>query len=1184
MGSMFSKEVRRSITGSLGRFIAIVVIVAVGCGFFGGLRMTGVGMRKSLDRFFDGTEFYDLQLVSTLGVSQQMADEVARIDGVTAVMPGRSVDVMATLGDEQSAAKIVTFDAGAAAASQQEGDARVLSGDGGYVNRLVLESGRWPQADDECVMLYEKAHPDRETDEVTVVSGASDLDDTLAVREFKVVGRVTSPAYVSATTLATTTLGSGTINQVLFVREGAFEQDSPYTELFVRVGAADQYVTGTDEYQQAVDEVADRIELEVPELAVARQQQIKDDAQATLDEKRADYEAEKTDALRRLDDAKAELDDALAQLEEGEAKVAENEATLAESRARVDDGWAQWRSGSDEVAAKEQELADGLKQWKRGADELATKKSQLAAQKSQIAEQKSALEANKAQLEQAKAAVDAYDAGAAQVVAGARQLVSALGGDAGTVTDVTSAVAALTAVREQLEAYGQPVPDELSALLSSAEALQTQEAAIAQAREATADYDATMARIEDGLAQISAGEQQVAAGERQLAAAEEQLAASKRTIDDGQAQIVEAKAKLAGTKSTLTEGEAQVADGEAQIARAKQELEDGRAEYENGLATYESERRDALGKLADAERQLDDAQKDIDEVGEPDIYVLDRTQNYGAASYVADSERIDSIATVFPFFFFVVAALVTLTTMTRMVEDDRGLIGTYKALGYSTARITSKYLIYGGVASAAGAALGIVALGQLLPWVIFTAYAIVYNVPARPLPLPLEAPQAIAAAVLGIGVTLVATLAACLSTLRESPAALMQPKAPKAGKRILLEHVGPVWSRLSFSWKVTFRNIFRYKRRFFMTVIGIAGCTMLLVTGFGVRDSINDIIDNQFEELFHYDISVSMADDVTASQLDAVAGYLGSTPGFDGLAETSSQIMLGKQVKADGKTKNVRVQVIVPQDEQDFSSMVTLRTRQGHDPLTLGDDGAVLTEKQAALLGVGVGDTLQLWAQDDAGNPKGEPYEVTITGIAENYVGSYLYLGTGAYQRAFGHEPKVRYLYADVSTADQTAIAEHLHEMDAVDTVVFNTESIASYREMLSSVDLVMVVLILFAAILAFVVLYNLANINISERVREIASLKVLGFTRREVDEYVFREIILIVVIGALAGLVLGYVFEQYVIVTAEMDSVMFGRLIHWPSYLYSFGLTLGFCLLVLLFMRRKLDGVDMVESLKSVE
>jgi len=479
--------------------------------------------------------------------------------------------------------------------------------------------------------------------------------------------------------------------------------------------------------------------------------------------------------------------------------------------------------------------------------------------------------------------------------------------------------------------------------------------------------------------------------------------------------------------------------------------------------------------------------------------------------------------------------------------------------------------------------VGIAALSQVLPYIVTTAYSIIYAVPLRHFPLPIDLGISLISGGLGVGVTLAATWAAVVASLREVPANLMLPRAPKSGKRILLERIGFIWRNLSFSWKVTCRNLFRYKRRLTMTVIGISGCTALLLVGFGLHDAIWDIIDGQYGPIVHYDTTVGLDADATEIDVDNVVTYLDGTGEVTGITRVQQENM---QAGVDSDEETIRVQVVIPRDKDELAQAVTFRNRVSHELVAFDDDAVVITEKLSLKYGLGVGDTILLFDQDAIGNITGEGHKMRITGVAENYVGNLVYVGRDAWKTIDEDLPVFSTIYASTTEDEDVrkAIADKLHDRDDVSIVIYSDETINLYRNMLSVVDMIVVVLIVSAALLAFIVLYNLTNINIGERIREIASLKVLGFTRREVYAYIYREIGLLAVLGDVLGMVLGTYLETFVATTAEVDYVMFGRTIHPLSYLYAFALTLVFTGLILLLMRHKLDKVDMVESLKSVD
>ena len=1240
MASAFAKELTRSVRGSVGRFLAIAGIVALGCGFFAGLSMAGLDMRLAADALYDGTGLYDVRVVSTMGLTQEQLDIIASVDGVEAIMPGHAVDATVSLEDMQFTARIASIPVDSARASvASDSEQSVATDDPSYLNRLVLAEGRWPEAANECLASADRSSGKVAAvgDTIRVLYGASSLDDVLEVRELTVVGLVHSSSYVSNATMGYTSLGSGLIDQFLYVPWAAFAEDLPYTEVFLTVeGAADE-LAGSDAYWDVVDRVTDALDGKADRIAASRLAEVRLDAQEQVDDATREYEDERAKVEQELDDARQQLDEALATLEEsaaqladGESQLARGQEDLAEGRRQAAAELAKAKDAGTQIAAAERELdaqeaqarsakqqiEDGQAAWAKQRSELESQHEQLAAQKAgleaereRVANQIQELETAVAQLKELQAAEAQLEQGIAQAEAGIAQLEQGIAALEAQIA-ATDDHATKAALEQQLAALQQQLAQAQGALsglrtqlaqvqagIQQLEQAGVSEQALEQARAGLAQLDAGIAQLADGIAQIDAGIQQgdaavaeaaaklpaIEEGLAQIAAGREQLAARKAQLEAGwsayqankaqvEAQLASAQAQLDGSQATLEEG--------------RRQLEQGWAEYRDGLAEYEDGRATADREFADAAEQLAEAQADVDALEAPDVYVLDRATNLGVASYQSDSERIDNIARVFPLIFFLVAALVALTTMTRMVDEERIEIGTHKALGFSTAKITSKYLLYAATAGIAGAFVGIALLSQVLPVVVMVAYAIMYSVPIPPLPLPISLPISSLAVLGGVGVTLLATWGAAAATLREVPAALMLPRAPKAGKRILLERIGPLWARLSFTWKVTFRNLFRYKRRLLMTIVGIAGCTALLLTGLGLHDSIWDIIDNQFEgsdPIIRYNVIVGLDDDFSTQDEDDVRAILGRAGSSTEFWSDNENM----QVASEDSPDPMALLVVVPENPDEFTDAVVLRDRLSREPVEFTEDSVVLTEKAATMLGVGVGDTIRLYDQDDIGNAVGTGYEFQVTGVCENYVRHYCYVGEAEWERVTGDTPSPESVFALVDATDEearTELSAELHEVDGVSTVAFNSDAIETYRKSLSSVNMVVVVLVIAAAALAFIVLYNLTNINIIERTREIASLKVLGFDRREVAAYVFREVIMLVVMGSLVGLVLGVFLEQFVVIAAEVDIVMFGRTIHWPSFVWAIVATLGFSGLVMLAMLPKLRNISMVESLKSVD
>ena len=1163
MASAFGKDLRRSITHSWGRFLAIAIIAALGAGFYAGLRMTGPDMRLAGDEYYDGTSLADVRVVSTIGFDEAQIDALRDVEGVSAVMPAREADAISELDGVQYTLCFQSLDVDAAQASTCDDGFTVQSSDGSYLNRPVLKSGTWPTKSDECLLSSDTVWQTdvHIGDKVRLIEGTQDLDDSFAEREFTVVGFVNSSYYTCSTNVGSTSLGSGRLTSFVFVPDSAFADDYPITEAFIAVDGARDLPWASDAYQAKVDEVANRIDAIADDLKASRIEGLQADAQATLDEKRAEYEQKKADALAQFDDGQATLDDSKAQLDSAAAELESAKATIAQSESQLASGRAQYESGVAELADQRSQAQAALAQAQASIDE-GWAKYHAAMQTREMLNNK---------LSEAQKGLDQVNDGLAQVAARIEQ-----------------AQRAIDELQAQIDALNpaDPTHEETKAKKAALEQQLAQaKAALSQLQQQQAQLESQKTEIEAGIVQLQAGIAQIdtetAGVPEQLAAGEQELAAQKAAANQG---FASGQASLDAAAAQLAQGQAQLDEGLAQLKSGQAEYADGLSQWENGAAELADKRAQAEAEFADAEAQLADAQAEVDDIAtmDADVYALDLKKNIGAESFRSDAGRIDQIAQVFPLLFFLVAALVSLTTMTRMVDEERVLIGTFKALGYSNGRIASKYLVYAMVASGVGSIVGIVLLSQFLPWFIMNAYAIIYVVPCRP--TPIDPALFLLAAGLSVGITVAATLFAAMATLREKPAALMLPRAPKAGKRILLERIRPLWSRMSFSWKVTARNLFRYKRRFFMAIIGIAGCTGLLLTGLGLQNAINDIIDKQYGELYHYNAIVRMDSDVADAEKNAVAKRVEA----DSEGPKAWVLTENKIVRTPGASDDIdqRVELNVPQDTQEFGNFNTLRTRVGHKPLAIDDEGVLISEKLAMKLGVSVGDSIAIYDEDAIGNAMGEGREVRVSGIMENYVAQYVLMSPALYESTMGEAPSYATLLANVAEGDDVreVFSDDVLAMDGVKTVTYNDETINSYRSMLKSVDSVVVVLVVAAALLAFVVLYNLTNINITERVREIATLKVLGFTPHEVNAYIYRETMLLSLIGAFVGLFLGIAMEGYVVITAEVDQVMFGREIHTLSFIVAFALTMLFSVIVTLAMKFKLKKIDMVESLKSVD
>lgn len=1112
----------RSIHTTLSRFLAIVAIVALGTGFFAGLMMTGPDMRQAMDTYYDDNHVWDIRLISTLGFSNDDIHQFDDVEGVRACMPNHTVDAIARMNDTQVAVRVSSFDTTMAQQFIDEHAYAAKDSSFDFLNRFQLVTGRLPQSPDECLVAAYAPHAQlSEGDIVDITSANEDLDKIFSTRHLRVVGTITSPLYPYTRSFGSTTIGSGSIDQYIFVPTSTFQQDFPYTELYISVEGADSVQSNSSAYKNIVGATKECLEAQKDRMSVFRQYEVQELAQSKLDEKKSEFEQQKNEAFEKL--------------EVGESELARKHRTLQES-------WRRYTQGTSKLKASREafELQKAASQNK-----LSQAQTRLATQEKTLLSTLCAQGIDVSSLEQAQTVLESH--------------LQALK-EKQNQQNVDNRVVDENSSEQSPEHIRSNSNQQLATLGDNRQSIQHDKtrAIMATAREhVSAPYE-EIQRVQQQLA----GVQALIAAKAKL---QDERAVADKKLAHAEQELAQAQAKLDASYTRLQEGQKKYDEGARELAQRKQELDD---------------------KFATVQKQLDDAQETIDTTDLPDIYILDRSQHEGAAIYHADTERMDALARVFPFMFFLVAALVSLTTMTRMVEDERILIGTYKALGYSTIQIATKYLTYALLAAGIGSVLGVGVLCQVLPLIIMKAYSVIYAIPLLPPPLPIKADVAVFSAGLGIGITLIATICSVLSSLREQPAPLMLPRAPKAGKRILLERIRPLWRRISFSWKVTLRNLFLYKKRLFMTVIGIAGCTALLLVGFGLHDAIWDIINKQYVDITHYQMTVGLNDHANDLDVQHVKDVLTQHPEIEHIDRVHTAHMSAKG--EDDALSVTHVDVVVPQSLDIFNQTITLKNRISGKQVPFDDSSVVISEKLATLHHLRVGDTLVLFDRDKVGNSVGTGHKLTITGICENYVGTTVYVAPAIFAKISSSPVMYETLFIqalDLKPGEQQQnIASELHSCDDVSLVAFSDETISLYRNMISVVDYVVAVLIISAILLAFIVLYNLTNINIEERLREIASLKVLGFTKREIYAYIFREVFLLSLLGDVFGLGVGVYLERFVVATAEVDYVMFSRTIHLESFVIAFVLTLVFTGLILLIMTPKLNRIDMVESLKSVD
>ena len=1001
----------------------------------------------------------------------------------------------------------------------QEMVVKVLSYSGeGDVNQPALVEGRLPEGEDECLIepLFLELSGLSIGDTISLDTGEGDYADALSVEEVTIVGTANSPLYI-ALDRGSSTLGTGSVDAFLILPVESFTMDY-YTDAYLLAEGASELETYSDEYEELVDQLAQQLEPLSKERSALRydeaSQAISDaedelaQAEEEANQQLTDAEAEITSSRQELDDAKKQLEDAKEQLDSGEAQYAA--------------GMEQLESGWQALDAASLELEDGKEQYEQG---------QTAYQ----------------------AALALYQIQAAAVE---RQLETQAELEASTQARTQATQAALQAATEAaledplsyMEVYNRVYEETYQSVYDTAYAQ-----AYAQAQEnssqwqelqtSKAQLDQTKAQLDAAKAQLNQGEIECRAGVRQLESSQRQLEASREELDQGWE------------------------DYETGL----QQWEDGEKAYQEGYESYTQSRQEAEDQLKDGRKEVEQAKRDLTLLEDGEWYILDRNTNTGYVSYSMDADRIANLAAVFPLIFFLVAALVSLTTMTRMVEEQRTTIGGLKAMGFSRGSIAIKYVGYGFLSSVIGAVLGLAVGLTLLPWIICTAWSAMYTI--GDIHYSFEAATSLLAAGAAVGTVTLAALLACFSTLAATPAQLMRPKAPPVGKRIFLERITPLWRKLSFHYKITLRNLFRYQKRFWMTVAGIGGCAALIVTAFGVRGSIMGVMEEQFDVLYHYSAQVGLVDEITPLELEEVEDTLSES----GLVDDSLACRV-ETVTAQSESYTLDCYLQTTPSQEELSRFVELRHRTDDVPVTLPDDGAVITEKMASLLGVEVGDTITLDGESRV--------TITVADITEHYVQHYIYVSDTYYETLFGEAPTANTVLVDFPVEESGAgeLESQLVSLDGVSSLTLLSDTADTFSSSMESVDYAVILIIFCAAALAFVVLMNLTNINITERLRELATLKVLGFYNREVSAYIYRENAILTVFGVLAGMVLGKFLHQWLILTVEVDMVMFDRVLDLSSYLWAAVLTVVFSLAVNLTARRKLRDLDMVEALKSVE
>lgn len=1151
----YGKDTLRSWLRSWKRFLSIAVICLLGVSVLTGIYAGCRDMFLAADRFYDGQGLHDIQILSTYGLTDDDIVALRRIDGVDTIQPERTQSATTDVaGTDKSVTMTEIGVEGLDLPYLQEGRMPTKAGEVAVTEKFLIDSGH-DIGDTITITPVETTTTFGVDLSESEDSDNADTDKDAETSpefptELTITAQVLDPKdLTNPTGYATSALRSPTTADYVFFAPSDGVTGNVYTAISLSVeGAAEQDTFG-DDYDRTIGDVIDRIEHTVQDdRQQARRQSIVNDAQDQLNDAKADVYAQLDDAQQQIDDQRATLD--------------ENRQTLADTRSQLEAAQTEITDGETQIASARSQIAAGRLQITQGRQQLNEARTQLNAGKQQLADGRAQLDAAQQQLDSGRAQAESDMAQVEQMltlVQQAQNLLTTIP-DPGQIDEATWAqiVAALTAAGIPVDPSSQPGKglDTIKQQLTDATTqLEDQKQ---QAQDALDQIAAGQAELDAQNATLTQKEQEAAAGEAELNAQDSTLEANATALEQQASQLKTQAATLATNKQQVEDGLNQVEDGEAQLAAGEQQLNDAQTELDE--------------QRAKADEEFAKQQQAIEDIAAARWYVQDRSSIGGYSSLDSDVSSIETLGYAFPVVFLLVAVLMSLTSMTRMVEEERGLIGTYTGLGYGNLTIASRYLLFAALACLIGGGIGLLVGFLGIPAFLLTVLENMYVIPGIVLEYDwLYGSLGIALFVVAV---LTATGAACLGELRQTPAQLMRPKAPKAGSRVLLERIKPVWRRLSFLNKVTVRNIFRFKSRLIMTVGGVAGCTALIVCGFAINDSVDTLGPKQYEDLYRYDLLVAANDDNADAMADLLTGDADVT-------DTMRVRLESGEIATDEGSATIQLMVIPDGGGDDLAGMVDLQdVEHGRRELTLEDDAVIVSKSAANALGVKSGDTVSL---TDGNMRHGE---VTVTAVNRSVIGSDVYIGESAYRQAFDDDAPMTwnavYAHYEGSGDEQVEYAEELQDDPVVLTAMSCEDMRRSFRfELMAAV---VALIIGLAGGLALVVLFTLANTNVSERVREMATLKVLGFTDREVHTYVNKEMMILTGVGILVGLPLGRFVCGLLTAALSMPGIYFEVEVRWWSYLIAAAATLVFALLVQLITNPVLDRIDPVSSLKSVE
>ena len=1101
MKKALRKDTLIEIKKTFKRFLSILVMALLGVGFFAGLRATPSDMSMTLDKYADDTNLFDIQVISTLGLTDDDVNRIKELEYVEEVYPVYDEDTFVKINDEENERIIKVLE---------------LTDE---INKVKLQEGNLPKDNTECLIDSFMAGSgvkvgDYLTIKEDIDDSETDLEDedkeepTYKCSKVKVVGIVTSPLYMSIER-GTTTLGNGKIEFFVYVPKSNIDSDV-YSSIYVKVENTNELDGLSKEYQEKVDCVIseleeikeDREDFRYKELITEANEKL-DDAEKELNEEKEKAEKEIADAEKKIKDGKKEISDAKKEISDGERELADGRNKLntemTDAENKINKSYEELTLGEIELNKKETELEDGIKI---------------------IEEKKDELKLNLDQVIQGLESIDFY------------------------IKSLEHQITLSTNEGEKQELNKNLVKFNEEKIVLE----QTQQQILAGIKQ----IDENIAQVEAGKVEIEKNRQIILNGYAELDKARNTLNEEKVKAEN---ELNKAQIEINDAKKKLADGEKDLNDGEQELIQAKKEFEE---------------------EITKAENKLIDARTKVNDIKEAKWYLNDRTDLSGYNEYDNNIDNIDKIAKAFPIVFFVIAVLISLTSMTRMVEEQRVQIGTLKALGYTRLQIAYKYLMYATIATVVGGMIGMCFGFQFFPRVIISLYEIMY------VPMEVVVKFNIKYAIIGLGAMLAcmcgATMYAANKELSSEPAELMRPKAPKVGKRVFIEKIHFIWKKIGFIQKVTIRNMFRYKKRFCMTVLGITGCTALILAGFGLQDSISYIIPTQYDKVFSYDMMVFLNDDLTNEEIQSFDTKIESIENV----KSATEIYQESSTVINGELER-EIYLIVSKSPEEFKDYISLYDMDNNkEEIFLKDGEILITDKLSDLIDVEVGDKIKIIDSED------EEREITIGKIVEHYTSHFMYMTEETYKETFDKEKSTNILFLDyekdLNKDEEKVISEQILESSKAISVILTSDSMSSLDDTLSALNIVVYVLIVAAGLLAFVVLYNLSNVNISERIRELATIKVLGFYDKEVYDYVARETIFLTIIGIILGLLFGIGLTDFILTTCEVDITRFPRHIDVSSMIISAAITGIFTAVVNFITYFSLKKIDMIESLKSIE